>query len=101
MVNAARDVRCALARPFLFLFPWTGANFEGHVAFGWVIVIALAISLFLILLIIIAARIRRAREGYTVAPGSPTIGEETLERVPPTQLFGELEGHQHAAAGYL
>ena len=77
----------------------------GHVAFGWVIVIALAISLFLILLLVIggviAARIRRAREGYVQAPGTPTIGEETLERVPPAQLFGELEGRRRAAAGYL
>jgi len=77
----------------------------GHVALGWVIVISLAISLFLILLLvvggIIAARIRRRREGYVRAPGTPPIGEETLERVPPAQLLGALEGQRRAAAGYL
>lgn len=88
---------------FYFISFWLTR--AGHVAFGWVIVISLAISLFLILLLVIggviAARIRRRREGYLPAPGTPPIGEETLERVPPAQLFGELEGRRRAAAGYL
>jgi len=70
---------------------------------GWVIVIALAASLFLILLLviggIIAARVRRRREGYVRAPGTPPIGEASLERVPPAQLLSDLETRR--AGGYL
>lgn len=75
----------------------------GNIALGWVIVIALAASLFLILLLviggIIAARIRRKREGYVRAPGTPPIGEASLERVPPAQLLSDLETRR--AGGYL
>jgi hypothetical protein len=75
----------------------------GHIALGWIIVIALAISLFLILLLVIggliAARIRRAREGYVQAPGTPPIRETSLERIPPSQLIGNLE--ERRAGGYL
>ena len=74
----------------------------GHIAIGWIIVIALAISLFLILLLVIggvvAAKIRRRREGYRQAPGGPTIGEANLERLPPGQLFGDVGGGR---GGYL
>lgn len=67
----------------------------GHIALGWVVVIALVISLFLILLLVIggliAARIRRAREGYVKAPGTPPIRETTLGRLPPEQLLEDLE----------
>lgn len=60
--------------------------------------IALAISLFLILLLVIggliAARIRRSREGYVQAPGTPPIRETSLDRVPPEQLFGDIEGRR-------
>jgi hypothetical protein len=71
----------------------------GHIALGWIIVIALAISLFLILLLviggIIAAKIRRRREGYIQAPGDvPAVREASLERVPPAELFGNMEGHR-------
>lgn len=75
----------------------------GNIALGWVIVIALAASLFLILLLviggIIAGRIRRKREGYVRAPGTPPIGEATLGRVPPGQLLSDLETRR--AGGYL
>jgi Cortical protein marker for cell polarity len=67
----------------------------GHIPLGWIIVIALAVSLFLVLLIVIggliAARIRRAREGYLPAPSTPPIRETSLERVPPDQLLGDME----------
>lgn len=76
---------------------------SGHIALGWVIVIALAISLFLILLLVIggllAARIRRAREGYVQAPGTPPISESNLERIPPERLIGTLEGHRAGGGG--
>lgn len=72
--------------------------FTGHIAVGWVIVIALAISLFLILLLVIggliAARIRRSREGYMQAPSAPPIREASLERVPPGQLLEDLEARR-------
>jgi hypothetical protein len=72
----------------------------GHIAKGWIIVIALAISLFLIILLVIggliAARIRRAREGYVQAPMSPPVAESNLDRVPPGQLFGDMEGNRRA-----
>jgi Cortical protein marker for cell polarity len=70
----------------------------GHIALGWIIVIALAISLFLIILLVIggliAARIRRRREGYVKAPMSPPVGEANLRRAPPGQLFGDMEGNR-------
>ena len=57
--------------------------------------IALAISLFLIILLVIggvvAERIWRAREGYTKAPMSPAIREESFERIPPEDLLGIME----------
>jgi Rax2 C-terminal beta propeller domain len=69
-----------------------------HVPIGWIVVIALALSLFLILLLVIggivAARIRRAREGYMPAPVAPSVGEENLERVPPERLLENLEGRR-------
>ena len=73
----------------------------GHIALGWVVVIALVISLFLILLLVIggliAGRIRRAKEGYVKAPGTPPIRETSLERLPPEQLLEDLERRR----GYL
>jgi Cortical protein marker for cell polarity len=70
----------------------------GHIALGWVIVIALAISLFLIILLVvggaIAARIRRRREGYMKAPMSPPLRETSLERIPPGQLLVDMEGRR-------
>ena len=57
--------------------------------------ISLAISLFLILILVsgglLAARIRRKRDGYVQAPGTPPIREESLERIPPSELLGDLE----------
>ena len=83
--------------------PYKLLTCTGHIALGWVIVIALAASLFLILLLvmggIIAARIRRKREGYLRAPGTPPIGEASLGRVPPAQLLSDLETRR--ARGYL
>ena len=79
------------------LFSQNAQSFSsrGHIRVGWVIVIALAISLFLILLIVIAgliaARLRRSREGYIPAPGTPPVRETSLERLPPEQLLGEIE----------
>ena len=67
----------------------------GHIARGWIIVISLAISLFLILLLVIggliAARMRRKKGDYVQAPGTPPIREESLERIPPGELLGDLE----------
>ena len=60
--------------------------------------ISLAVSLFLILLLLIggftAARIRRKREGYTQAPSTPPIREESLERIRPSELLGDLESRR-------
>ena len=83
--------------------PKIAFNFLGHIALGWVIVIALVISLFLIFLLviggIIAARIRRAREGYMPAPGTPPISETSLDRLPPDRLIGNLEDRRQG--GFL
>jgi Cortical protein marker for cell polarity len=65
-------------------------------------VISLVISLFLILLLVIggliAARIRRKKEGYVQALGTPPIREESLERIPPSELLGDLEGRRQGYA---
>lgn len=64
----------------------------GHLAKGFVVLIALGIALALTFLLVIAGvvaeRIRKKREGYSPAPTSAFSGG--MSRVPPEQLFSSL-----------
>ena len=68
----------------------------GHLAKGFIVLIALAIALALIFLLVIAGvlaeRIRRKREGYMPAPTNNFDRNTGMSRIPPKELFGSL-GH--------
>jgi hypothetical protein len=70
-------------------------NFAGgHIAKGFIVLIALAIALGLIFLLVLigffAERIRRKREGYVPAPTSTFDRAGGMSRIPPSQLFSSL-----------
>lgn len=68
---------------------------EGHIAKGFIVLIALGIALALIFLLVLAGywaeRIRRKREGYTPAP----TATYDRTRLPPEQLFESI-GHNRS-----
>jgi len=68
---------------------------KGHIAKGFIVLIALGIALALIFLLVLAGywaeRIRRKREGYTPAP----TASYDRTRLPPEQLFGSI-GHDRS-----
>ncbi|KAI0164656.1 cellular morphogenesis protein [Xylariaceae sp. FL1272] len=73
---------------------------SGHLAIGFVVLIALAISLGLMLLIVAAGlaldRYRKKRDGYVPAPTSMVDRGHGLQRVPPAEL---LESLSHGRPG--
>jgi len=74
----------------------------GHLAKGFVVLIALAIALALIFLMVVAGtlaeRIRRKREGYMPAPTNSFDRNNGLSRIPPQELFSSLNQGRSAAA---
>lgn len=70
------------------------ASSGGHLALGFVVLIALAIALALILLIVVAGvildRIRKKRDGYTPAPTSMYDRGSGIQRIPPRELLESL-----------
>ncbi|KZF25874.1 hypothetical protein L228DRAFT_215896 [Xylona heveae TC161] len=66
----------------------------GHLAVGFVVLIALAIALALIFVLvvigIVAERLRRKREGYVPAPTQMFDKHSNMDRIPPEHLFGNL-----------
>jgi hypothetical protein len=70
------------------------SHIGGHLAVGFIVLIALAIALGIIFLIVIcgvaAERIRRRREGYVPAPTAAYDKKNNMSRIPPSQLFGSL-----------
>ncbi|KAI9884588.1 MAG: hypothetical protein M1823_003608 [Watsoniomyces obsoletus] len=79
----------------------------GHLAKGFVVLIALAIALALIFILVVigifAERIRRRREGYLPAPTNMFEKHGNMERIPPSHLFGTLgqqgQGHGQGPGG--
>lgn len=66
----------------------------GHLAKGFIVLIALAIALGLIFILVVigvlAERIRRKREGYMPAPTASFDRNNGISRIPPSQLFSSL-----------
>lgn len=69
-------------------------NEGGHLAKGFVVLIALGIALGLTFLLVVAGviadRLRKKREGYSLAPTSAFDRSGGMSRVPPEQLFSSL-----------
>jgi hypothetical protein len=69
-------------------------NEGGHLAKGFVVLIALGIALVLTFLLVVAGviaeRLRKKREGYSLAPTSAFDRSGGMSRVPPEQLFSSL-----------
>lgn len=67
---------------------------DGHLALGFIVLIALAIALALTFLLVVggtvANRIQRKREGYIPAPTNFFDKSANLDRVPPERLFGSM-----------
>ncbi|ORY66457.1 cortical protein marker for cell polarity-domain-containing protein [Pseudomassariella vexata] len=67
---------------------------DGHLALGFVVLIALAVSLGLMLLIVVAGlaldRYRKKREGYVPAPTSMYDRGSGMQRIPPHELLDSL-----------
>ncbi|KAI9835160.1 MAG: hypothetical protein M1819_002529 [Sarea resinae] len=75
---------------------------HGHMAVGFVVLIALAIALALVFILVVigilAERVRRKREGYMPAPTQMFDKSSNMGRIPPEHLFGSL-GHQPRGPG--
>ena len=66
----------------------------GHLAVGFVVLIALACALGAIFLLVVAGilieRYRRKQEGYVPAPTAYFDKTSNMGRIPPEHLFGRL-----------
>ncbi|KAF2663019.1 hypothetical protein K491DRAFT_12527 [Lophiostoma macrostomum CBS 122681] len=76
-------------------------NNKGHLALGFIVLIALAIALALTFLLVVAGILlewyRKKAKGYSPAPTAYPSSNVDTGRIPPSQLFGTLQGNRAPA----